>query len=354
MSDSSYQEKSEQATPKRQEDARKRGQVAKSAELNSVAILFFGMLSLSFFSGWIYQQMVDGFISNFNLIPNFDITPLMARQIFAENGLRILQTVLPVMIVLMVTGIIINFVQVGANFTLEPITPKAERFDFTKGAKKIFSKKTAVELLRDIIKISIIGIIAYMTIKSELPDIFNLADKDLAQTLKFGAGVTLKIGLRASLALLILAILDFSFQKYEFEKGLRMTKQEIREEFKEHEGDPQIKSRIRRIQREMSRKRMLSEVETADVVITNPTHIAVALRYDMEKDDAPTVVAKGARLVAERIKEVAKKFNIPIVENKPLARTLFELTEIGMQIPAKLYRAVAEVLAHVYKEKGNI
>jgi flagellar biosynthetic protein FlhB len=156
------------------------------------------------------------------------------------------------------------------------------------------------------------------------------------------------------LALLFLAILDFAYQKFEFNKDLRMTRQEIKEEYREFEGDPAVKARIKRIQREMSRKRMLHEVETADVVITNPTHIAVALRYDMSKDAAPVVVAMGERLIALKIKEVAKKFNVPIVENKPLARALFEMAEIGMQIPGKLYRAVAEVLAFVYKQKGKV
>ncbi len=153
---------------------------------------------------------------------------------------------------------------------------------------------------------------------------------------------------------MFLAILDYAFQKFEYEKDLRMTRQEIKEEYREFEGDPAVKGSIRRIQREMARKRMLADVKTADVVITNPTHIAVALRYDVSKDAAPVVVAKGERLIAQKIKEVARKFEIPIIENKPLARALFEMAEIGMQIPAKLYRAVAEVLAFVYKQRGKV
>lgn len=354
MAEESYQEKTERATPKRREDARKRGQVARSMELNSVTILFFGLVSLSFLSSWIFQQVTGGFTANIALIPDLVLTPSVAHQIFKENGFRVLRTVFPMMVVIVIGGILINFAQVGALFSLEPITPKAEKFDLIKGAKRIFSKKTAVELFRDVLKVAIIGSVAFLTIRAEFPKIILLTDQSAGQVLVFCATTTLKLGLRIALALLFLAILDFAFQRFEQEKNLRMTRQEVKEELKEYEGDPLIKSRVKRIQRELSRKRMIKEVETADVVVTNPTHIAVALRYDMEKDEAPLLVAKGKRLIAEKIKEIARKFDIPIVENKPLARSLFELAEVGMLIPAKLYRAVAEVLAYVYKQKGKI
>jgi flagellar biosynthetic protein FlhB len=354
MAEASFQEKTEQATPKKREDARKKGQVARSMELNSVAILFFGLMSLMFFSGWLFQQMANGFYANFARIPNLNLTANTVYDLFKENGLRFLEAVFPIMLVLGLVGIIINFAQVGAIFTFEPLTPKADKLDLTKGAKRIFSKKTGVSFIRDIIKIIIIGYIAYLTIKAEVPHFYILADQSIGQILKFAASMALKVGLRISLALLFLAILDYAYQKFEYEKDLRMTHQEIKEEYREYEGDPQIKGRIRRIQREMAKKRMLKEVEKADVVVTNPTHIAVALRYDMANDSAPVVVAKGERLIAEKIKEVARKFNVPIIENKPVARALFELAEVGAAIPAKLYRAVAEVLAFVYKQKGKV
>ena len=354
MAEESYQEKTERATPKRREDTRKKGQVARSMELNSVTILFFGLVSLSFLSGWIFQQVSGGFTSNYALIPNLDLTPSSAHEIFKANGFRILRTVFPMMVVIIIGGILINFAQVGALFTLEPITPKAEKLDLTKGVKRIFSRKTAVEFLRDILKVTIIGTVAFLTIRAEFPKIYLLVDQSAGQVLVFCATTTLKLGLRIALALLFLAILDYAFQRFEQEKNMRMTRQEVKEELKEYEGDPQIKSRVKRIQREMSRKRMLKDVETADVVVTNPTHIAVALRYDMEKDEAPLLVAKGERLIAEKIKEIARKFDIPIVENRPLAKSLFELAEVGMQIPDRLYRAVAEVLAYVYNQKGKI
>ena len=323
-------------------------------ELNSVAVLSFGLFSLFMFSGWMFQQIYGGFTSTFDLIPSVNLTIASAKEIFINGGLRVVWTVLPLMAIIAVAGIAINFVQVGANFSVEPITPKAEKLDLVKGFQRMFSQKTAVELAKNILKLVIVGIIAFLTIKAELSKIFMLPDQSIGEIIKFALGVAFKLGLRISLALLFLSVLDFAFQKYDHTKNLRMTRQEVKEEFKEHEGDPQIKSRVKRIQREMAQKRMLKEVETADVVLTNPTHLAVALRYDMENDVAPRVVAKGERLIAEKIKEVAEKFGIPVIENKPLARALFEISEIGMLIPEKLYRAVAEVLAHVFKAKGKI
>ncbi len=354
MADQSFQEKTEQPTEKKKRDARQKGQVAKSVELNSVAVLTFGLLSLFMFSTWMLQQLVGCFTFNYGLIPNVDLTMSSARDIFVSNGLRVVWTVLPLMGVIALVGILVNFVQVGANISIEPITPKGEKLDVIKGVKRIFSQKTAVELVKNIFKLTIVGTIAYFTIKSELKNIFIMPDLTIGIIIKFCAGVAFKLGLRIALALFFLAILDFVFQKYDHTKNLKMTKQEVKEEFKEHEGDPQIKARVKRIQRELAQKRMLKEVETADVVVTNPTHIAVALRYDMDKDVAPTVVAKGERLIAEKIKEIARKFDIPVIENKPLARSLFEIAVIGMMIPDKLYKAVAEVLAHVYKLKGKI
>jgi len=354
LADDSFQEKTEQATPRRVEESRKKGEVPRSTELNSAVILFSGMVSLMFLSDWIYRILAGTYAENIALIPTLDLTVKSVQEIFRMNGIAVLKAVAPLMAIIMAAGVLVNFAQVGAVFTLDPITPKAERFDFTRGVKRIFSKRTAVELVRDVLKILIIGLVAFLTIKAELSNLYQLVDQDISQILKYTAAVTLKLGLRTALALFFLAILDFAYQKYEHQKKLRMSVQEIKQEMKEYEGDPQIKARVRRIQRELSRRRMIKEVETADVVVTNPTHIAVALRYDMAKDDAPVIVAKGERLLAEKIKEVARKFNIPILENKPLARSLFELGEIGMQIPAKLYRAVAEVLAFVYKQKGKV
>jgi len=349
----SQDEKTEQPTPKKLEDARKKGQVARSQELNSIVIIFMGMMALLFFSNHILSNLVHSFYFNFSQIGT-EVTNATFYRLFIDNGIILAKILLPIMIMLGITGLLINIAQVGVKVSMEAISPKFDKFDVIKGFKKKFSTKTLFSLVRDVLKISLIAYVTYLTYKSEMKNYIPLADQELGQIFSFATGVALKILLRASGVLLILAILDYAYQKYEFIKGLKMTKQEIKDEMKQHEGDPLIKMRIKRIQREMAHARMLQEVEEADVVVTNPTHIAVALKYDTETMSAPKVVAKGERLLAEKIKEIAEKAGVPIVENKPLARALFEAVDIGMSVPAKLYKAVAEILAYVYRLKGEI
>jgi flagellar biosynthetic protein FlhB len=349
----SQEEKTEQPTPRRREKARKRGQVARSQELNSVAVIFFGVLALIIFSGHILSNLVNVFYFNLaNIYSDLNITT--TYNLFISNGSSLLKVITPVLILVGLAGLLINLAQVGFMVSLEPITPKLDKLDIVKGLKRLLSTKTLFELFRDTLKILIIGYIAFLTLKGEMNNYIPLADQEVGQIMSFAARVALKVALRVVGALLLLAILDYAYQKFEFEKKLKMTKQELKEEFKQYEGDPLIKSRIRRIQREMARTRMLQEVPKADVVVTNPTDIAVALKYDAETMSAPKVTAKGQRLLAEKIKEIAIKAGVPIVENKPLAKALFDAVEVGMMIPARLFRAVAEVLAYVYKLKGRI
>lgn len=349
----SQDEKTEQPTPRRREKARKRGQVARSQELNSVVVIFFGVLALMIFSGHIFSNLVNLF--HFNLANIYtDLNIATTYNLFISNGSTLIKVITPVLILVGLAGLLINLAQVGVMFTVEPITPKLDKLDIIKGLKRLFSTKTLFELFRDTFKIFIIGYVAFITLKGEMNNYIPLADQEVGQIMIFATRVALKVVLRAVGALLLLAILDYAYQKFEFEKKLRMTKKELKEEFKQYEGDPLIKSRIRRIQREMARTRMLQEVPDADVVITNPSHIAVALKYDADTMSAPKVIAKGERLLAEKIKEIAIKATVPIVENKPLAKALFEAVEVGMMIPARLFKAVAEVLAYVYKLKGKI
>jgi flagellar biosynthetic protein FlhB len=349
----SQDEKTEQPTPRRREKARKRGQVARSQELNSVVVIFFGVLALMIFSGYIFSNLVNLF--HFNLANIYtDLNIGTTYNLFISNGSTFIKVITPVLILVGLAGLLINLAQVGVMFTLEPLSPKLDKLDIIKGLKRLFSTKTLFELFRDTIKVFIIGYVAFLTLKGEMNNYIPLADQEVGQIMAFATRVALKVVLRAVGALLLLAILDYAYQKFEFEKKLRMTKKELKEEFKQYEGDPLIKSRIRRIQREMARTRMLQEVPDADVVITNPSHIAVALKYDAETMSAPKVIAKGERLLAEKIKEIAIKATVPIVENKPLAKALFEAVEVGMMIPARLFKAVAEVLAYVYKLKGKI
>ncbi len=349
----SQDERTEQATPRKREQAREKGQVARSQELNSVAIIFFGVIALVIFASSIYTNLSNVFFYNIRMA-NMDLTINGVYRLFLDNGAAFLRIISPILIFLGIVGILINLAQVGALITFQPLAPKLDKLNIISGARRLFSTKTIIELFRDTIKITIIGYVAYLTLKSELKNYVPLVDQEVGQIMVFMARVALKICLRVSGALLVLAALDFVYQKFDFERRIRMTKQEIKEEYKLYEGDPLIKSRIRRIQRELARTRMLQDVPKADVVITNPTHLAVAIQYDPETMAAPKVVAKGERLIAEKIKEIAARAGVPIVENQPLARAIYEAVDIGMSIPAKLYRAVAEVLAYVYKLKGKI
>jgi flagellar biosynthetic protein FlhB len=349
----SQDERTEQATPRKREDARKKGQVARSQELNSVFIILTGILALVIFYNHILHGFTDSFYFNLQKIGT-DVTVTNFYQLFIENGKSVISIMAPILLLLGIVGVLVNIAQVGFMISAESISPKLDKLDIIKGLKRLFSMQTLVNLIRDTIKIIVIAYVAYLTFKGEMPNYIPLADQGVGQIMIFMCKVSLKIVIRATLVLLILSILDYAYQKFEHEKQLRMTKQEIKDEMKQHEGDPLIKVRIRRIQRELAHSRMLQEVEKADVVVTNPTHIAVALKYDSETMPAPMVVAKGQRLIAEKIKEIAKAAGVPIVENKPLARALFKSVEIGMEIPAKLFKAVAEVLAYVYKLKGKV
>jgi len=230
----------------------------------------------------------------------------------------------------------------------EALMPKFERINPIKGLSRLISTKNLVVLIQSLLKLTIIGIVLYITLKNEQGKIMGLSDMAINPAISYIADIIYKMCMRAALIILILALFDYAYQRWDHEQNLRMTKQEVKEEYKELEGDPLIKSRIRSIQREMATRRMMQEVPEADVVITNPTSLAVALKYDKDLDAAPRVCAKGKRLIAERIKSIAREHDIPIIEDKPLARALFEI-EIGWEIPVELYRAIAEILARIYR-----
>ena len=353
MAGESNQERTEKATPRRRLKARDEGRVAKSMELNSALIILLGGMALyimgTHLSGNL-KQLMHYTMANAPLIAISD--PTFAKM-FGDNMLRFFITLGPVFAVMVVIGFGANVLQIGFRVSPKAMEPKFEKLDVLKGLKRLFSMQSAVKLVRDTIKLAAIGLVAYLAIASEFEDFFLLPDMSIPQLamtmLKMSMWVAMKIGA----AILVIAIIDFIYQKYEFEKSIRMTKQEIQDEFKDTEGSPQIKARVRQIRREAARKRMMDGVPTADVVITNPTQLAVALKYDQEMMNSPQVVAKGERLIAKKIREIAEKHGIPIVEDKPLARSLFKMCDIGDLVPEKLYRAVAEVLAYVYKLKGK-
>jgi flagellar biosynthetic protein FlhB len=346
-------EKTEQPTPKRLEDARKKGNVARSMEVNSAFVLLTGTLTLFFVSGFLFRNLSLFMRHVFGELNTYSLTQGAARPYAVSLVLLAGKLLAPIMLAIMVVGILANVGQVGFLFTLEPVTPNPEKLDPFKGFQRIFSMKSLVELIKGILKIAIVGYVAYLVIKGHYKDYFLLMDQGTGQLLVFMMKIIFQVAIWSGLILLVLAGLDFGYQKWQYMKDLRMSVQEVKEEMKEYEGDPQVKGRIRGIQREMARKRMLSDVPKADVVITNPTHYAVALKYDAETMDAPRVVAKGARNLALKIKEIARENGVPIVENPPLARMLYKSTEVGMEIPIELFQSVAEVLAYIYRLKGK-
>lgn len=351
MAEESFQEKTEQATPKRREESREKGQVARSTELSSVAILTAGLLALWGLGGYMMERihglMVGSFVSHFNAeLDAVTVLPYLHGWMLAYAGI-----VWPLVVILVLAAVGVNLAQVGVLFTAEPLTPKADRISPFSGIKRIISKRGLVELAKGLFKVAIVATVVYLTMKAEVDSIPQMIGMSVAQIFDLSSDLVLTLGLRLAMLLLLLAILDYVFQRADYEKNLRMTRQEVKQELKQQEGDPLIRSRIRALQREMSQRRMMDDVGTADVVVTNPTHLAVALRYDPASMPAPLVVAKGQRLMAARIRELAREADVPLVENRPLARALFKAVKVGDQIPEELFRATAEVLAFVFQLK---
>jgi flagellar biosynthetic protein FlhB len=342
------QERTEQATPRRREEARKKGQVARSQEVASVAILLACLIYFYFDSGRLVKKMM-GMVSSFLkesgtlLISNNNIQSLAVDWLFEFFIL-----IAPLLLTVLIAGLFANFIQVGFVISAEALEPKFSKIDPIKGFQKLFSLKSFAELAKNILKLSIVGYVAYVTVASEIGNLPSLMDQSAGEILVYMGQISFTIILRTSWVLIVLAILDYVYQRWEYEKGLKMSRQEIKDEYKQTDGDPLIKARIRRIQREMARKRMMAQVPKADVVITNPDHIAVALQYDQLKMFAPVVVAKGTGFVAEKIREIARESKVSVIENKPLARVLYKMVKVNEVIPENLYKVVAEVLAYVY------
>ena len=353
MADDNSGERTEQATGKRRSEARKKGQVAKSREIPSVLVLMSGLSVLFFLSSYMYQQLSTLMIQLFRQIGTFSINPLNIQSLFIEIIWSVFLMLAPLFAALFAVAILSNYVQVGSLFSLEVIQPNFSKINPLKGFTRLFSPQSLVELLKSLFKILIIGWVAFSTVQSELPKILALPQQEVIDILRYICLVSFNIFWKTFLVMIGLAALDYIFQRWSFEKGLRMTKREVQEEFKQTEGDPLIKSRIRSIQRELARKRMMAEIPKADVIITNPTHLAVALQYKSQEMNAPKVLAKGAGFVAEKIKEIGKTHQIPIVENKPLAQILFKTVELGQMIPSALYQVVADILAYVYRIKNR-
>jgi len=339
--------KTERATPKRRQEARERGQVVRSMEVNSVLILAAALFSFRYAGSYMMDTIRNLWVFTYqNMSLSFGVDNIYSYGLFYAGQIFLL--IAPILAVVLVVSLISNYLQVGVMFSLKPLTPKLSHISPATGFGRIFSRRSLVEFVKAMLKIGLIGWISYEGIKSALPQLVPAMDMPGAQAVQFVASLAMHILVRILFALVALAILDYFYQKWEYEESLKMTKQEIRDELRQSEGDPLIKARIRQLQREMARRRMFEAVPRADVVVTNPTHVAVALEY---KDGmgAPVVLAKGERVIAQKIKEIALKNRVPIVENPPVARALLKSCPVGAQIPGDLFEAVAEILAYVYR-----
>lgn len=350
MSDPS---KTESATPKRRSEEREKGNVPKSRELPAVAVMLgvFGVMYLT------SEHMMGGLIAVFrdfltvpaSRVNSVDGVHTMLNDLFLRSG----GILFPTFAGTVLFAVASNVAQTGFLFTMEPLRPNFNKLNPVAGVQKLFSPQSLAELAKAVMKFAFIGFVAWRVIRREIPFLPEIIEKTPEEIIVYFLRVGSSILLQCGLLLLFLAAGDYAFQRWSFEKGIRMSKEEVKEEYRQQEGDPAVKARIRSIQREKARRRIMQEVPTADVVITNPTHFSVALRYERGSSEAPKVVVKGADLMALRIREIAEESGVPIVERPPLARALYRDVDEGQEIPCELYQAVAEVLAFVYRLRGR-
>ncbi|AIH03775.1 MULTISPECIES: flagellar biosynthesis protein FlhB [Thermodesulfobacterium] len=353
MPEELFEERTEEPTPRRREEARKRGQIVKSRELSSVAVLgtgFFGFMLLSFLFFQQFYLIFYHCINSYYTDLNLSFLIYLAHFLLKTLG----KVLLPFFSILCFVVILVYLLQTGGGvLASQAIGLNFDRINPVSGFKRLFSLTAAFELLKVIVKLAIITGISYFIITKYLPYILKLFGVS-PNYLAFSFKVFLKDFVSKLLVLLVfLGILDWLYARWDLDKKLRLTRKELKEEIKQTEGDPLVKAKIRQKQREMARRRMLAEVPKADVIITNPTHYAVALKYEISKDPAPQVVAKGKDFLAQKIKEIAKEHKVPIYEDPPLARLLYEKVDLGEYIPQDLYQVVAKVLAYVYKLKNK-
>jgi len=353
-------EKTEEPTSKKLEDARKEGQVAKSKEVTSAFEMLAAFLMMKFLIEYMGTVFVGNIYDIYSQIPAYvklydgHVQTETFRMLFVSSLLRILQVIAPFLLVGFLVAFVTNLLQVKWKITTKPLQPKFNKLNPVSGVKRIFSPNSLMELVKSVLKLTLIGYVVYNYLKKNMPPIYMLYDVSLNQGIALVGTLVIDLGIRIALFYMLIAAADFAYQKIKFKRDMRMTKQEVKDEYKNQEGDPQIKSKQRQRMMEASRRRMMQQLPEADVVITNPTHYAVAIKYEPELYDAPYVVAKGADYLAQRIKDVAKENRIEIVENKPLARMLYANVDVGSVVPPELYQAVAEVLAFVYHLKGKV
>ena len=342
-------DKTEEPTAKKRSDARKKGQVAKSQELNTAFVLLMGFLVLRILWEYIYVNIAEYTTYLYSHLTQ-SVTTEGISELFIGIMILLAKTVMPVMFAILLIGLAVNLYQVGFMFSTEQLEFKLDKLNPINGFGRIFSKRALVELFKSILKIIIIGYFLYLYLKDQIPLVPQFIFFDLPQSLATVADIIFTMAFQIVGVIMVMAAADYAYQKWQTTQDLMMTKQEVKDEYKQTEGDPQIKGKIKQKQRQMAMQRMMSEVPKADVIVTNPTHLAIALKYSKGMV-APVVVAKGQDIVAERIKQIARENRVMIVENKPVARALYAAVEVGGVVPAELYQAVAEILAYVYRIK---
>lgn len=350
-------DKTEEPTAKHLSDARNEGRVARSQDLNnglSLLVAFYTIKLFGLFTGKIFKGSFEAFYDQFDELISNDFSEKTGWRLCNQAIIDVILGCVPYLIALFVISFVQNVIQFGFKVTPKAAEPKLDKFNPINGFKRIFSVDKVMQLLLSLVKLGVMFIVVYQTLKDKYMVIFNMYDMGLFQVFGYVFSLVIDLGIKISVIFTIIGFADLFYQKWKYKKDLRMSKQEVKDEYKNDEGDPQIKGKIRQKMREASRRRMMQEVPQADVVITNPTHFAVALRYDKDRAPAPLVVAKGADYVAAKIKEIARDNNVEIVENRALARMLYFNVEVGDQIPPELYQMVAEVLAYVYKIKNKI
>jgi flagellar biosynthesis protein FlhB len=351
MAEDAYQDRTEQPTPKRRTDAREKGRIARSRDLSASLVLLTGFLILTWWGPWMGMRSVGAVQQYLAGLGPQSLNPAQLHLLFL-NFAGLLATLLaPIFLGLVLASVLANYIQGGWIFSTQRLAPDLNRLKLFAGLKRMFSGNSLVELGKCLAKVAVIALVAYFSLRQKLPSLLPLLRQDVGQLAAYLKSSLLQISGRIVVALLVIGLLDYLYQRYRHEKSLRMTKQEVKDEMRQSEGDPRLKSRVRSLMRQMATKRMIAEVPAADVVITNPTHLAVALKYDSAEMVAPQVVAKGQGFIALKIIALAQEAGVPLVENRSLARSLHRLVDVGEVIPTSLYRAVAEVLAYIYSLK---
>lgn len=349
-----FSEKTEEATSKKKEDTRKKGNVLQSKELTGAITLFVAVMSINIYAKNIIEPIMESLHYYVGLMYKIDFKDSVeVYSILLKSSIFVIKSVVFIIIPSFIVAFVVQRLQVGSLFTTDPIKPKLSKINPIEGFKRMFSMQAVMNLIKSLLKITLVGYVGYVYIRDNLGLIMKAYELGEMQFSYMVFYLSINMSLRMAFAIIMLGIIDYIYQRFSYNKNIRMSKQEIKEEFKQTEGDPQIKSKIKERQRQAAMRRMMQELPKADVIITNPTHFAVALKYDEDKYDAPYVIAKGQDYIALKIRQKAKEHDIPIVENRLLARTLYKEIEIGRVISPNLYEAVAEILAYIYSIKEN-